>query len=202
MNHARYVGDVAAERPLYEQGQFLAPVAHKGYFFGGYAQEIDGRIDGIDKSGRQIAHSHTAFKSGQLVGEAAAENEAFAAEKTAPGVKRQIVCHGGGTAGIMVVAERIVGDRYILALSARCAARLGIAAAYAGPQHIALAPDHAHHLGPKIFIAHYGYRRGIGLIAVEPSEGMPTPVDSAGGTAQKTREHGALGALHALGISP
>ena len=200
--HSGYVGDVLMQRGFYECRQLFCPVGHKCDVFAGYTQQVGCGVHAVDEIGRQVADFHSRRQVPELVGKAAAENEAFAAEQIGLRIQIEIVCHDVRCPAVVVCPQRIVGDRYELALAVGCAARLCEAPAYPRPQHIALALHHTlHHLA----IFRIGGRGNAGrkvVVSRHRAESLAAADLCTGGFAQQMPEHAELCLSRTLGCVP
>ena len=150
--NTRKVGDVLVERRLDQRGEFFCPIFHQRHFLARHTEKIDQRIDVLDKCGTQIAHPCAGLQL-ELVGETATQNKALAAENSAGGIEVEIVRHHIARALIMIGLQRVGGDGYVFAFAIGSARRLGKVEAFATPQHIRLARNHAHDLGAQVLVA-------------------------------------------------
>ena len=156
---SRKVGDVFVERSLDQRREFFCPIFHQRHFLARHTEEIDQRIDVLDKCGTQIAHP-CAWLQLELVGETATQNKALAAENSAGGIEVEIVRHHIARALIMIGLQRVGGDGYVFAFAIGSARRLGKVEAFATPQHIRLARNHTHDLGAQVLVAIQRHRGG------------------------------------------
>ena len=194
--YAREICHILGGRRADNSGQFLLPVLHQGNLFAWHTKQIDQRVNVPDKIGREVAHPYPR-REVQLIGETAAQNQAFSTHYSALRVEIQIVRHHIGASAIVISTEGIGSNGDIFALSPACATRLGKVARRTAPQHVGLATHHAHDGLAQVLVAMK--RHGVGKVAVG-SHGREVVAPTELGESRMLNEPYQLLLLHAVGV--
>ena len=140
------------------------PLVHEDNAARGYADEVDERVEILEQYGGEVAAMCAGVEGRRAM--AAAKDESLFVEKAGAGVVAEVEGDGVESAGVVCPAEDVWGDGDVFAACVGRAAALCEPSRGSGPEHVALAVDHASDVGLQILVGADGDRPSEGLVSV------------------------------------